>query len=741
MRSFLFVLLLLPVLADAALVIDGRIDEAEWQQAQRFDRFVSVQPLTGTEAPADRRAEALLLSTPDGIAVAIRAWHPASLPQTRARMRRDAGEQVDRFNFMVDFNGDGRTGYDFTVTTAGDVMDEVISNENSFKSDWDGVWQHAVADFDGGYAVELLIPWSIAPMAGSSAPTRTIAVYFDRVIAATGERFAYPDASYQRARFVSDFARIEVPQFRQQSFAVTPYAVALHDSIGGDTRYKSGGDLFWKPTGDHQFALTINPDFGQVESDQLVVDFSAVETFFTDKRPFFTENHSAFAVSHPLAELFYTRRVGGVADDGSGAAAIDYAIKGNGSIGRFGYGVFSASEAGEGGRDFHLLRATHGSEQLNLGFTHGVTERPVHDRQAQVSAVDALWRPSASWLVRPLFVHSEIEQAGQRRRGHGGGVVADWDLPGPWRQQYFALWSDADLQLNDLGYQARNDFRQFEWETGYRRVELPAASAYSSHDWEFELLHRENTAGLRLLQSASLYRSSSRRNGSSQFAGLRWNRPAFDDLLSRGNGALHTQGGPAAWFEHVQPRNGDGRLGWAWYIESFPNAIAGRSVLAGVRPRWHVNDHFDVDLGLYRRHQSDWLLWQGGREFGSFAADRAELFSNLNWFIGERNELRVKLQAIAIDARALQARRLLPDGRMADSDAPLEDFRLRNLGFQLRYRYKLGKLSDFYAVYSRGGYAVDDSRGGLGDTLGDTFSLRDNDQILLKIAYRFEPFR
>lgn len=125
-------------------------------------------------------------------------------------------------------------------------------------------------------------------------------------------------------------------------------------------------------------------------------------------------------------------------------------------------------------------------------------------------------------------------------------------------------------------------------------------------------------------------------------------------------------------------------------------------------------------------------------ELRARCTQRAELFSNLNWFIGEKQELRVKLQAIAIGASARQARRLLPGGNLIDSDAPLGDFQLRNLGFQDRYRYSLDRLSDIYAVYGRGGFALDDEQRGLNDTLTDVFSLKDDHQLLLKIAYRFE---
>lgn len=725
---------LVPGLAQA-VTIDGVLDPDEWAGAHHFEHFVSVQPLTGAPAPDDRRAEAYLKSTPEGIAVAIRAWHPADVSQARSRMQRDGRDAVDRMNFMIDFDADGRVAYDFAITTAGDVTDEVISNENVSNLDWDGAWKHAVADFQGGYVSEFLIPWSTAQMRNSSAPTRTIGVYFDRVMVATGQRFGYPEASFTRPRFVSDFTRIEIDQFPQSQLAVTPYLQGMRDQIEGGIHAKAGADIFWKPSGDHQFAVSLSPDFGQVESDDLVVDFSNVEVFFTDKRPFFTDNQSYFELQNNLGTLFYTRRVGANDD-------IRAAVKGNGSFGHFGYGVFAAQEEGVGGRDFSLVRTTYDAGPLDLGLSRSRTRQQASGRVADVTAVDARWQPDAHWLVRPLLMQSESHTQGRPQRGKAAGVTIDWDMPGPWRQQYFANYSSRDFELNDLGFQSRNDFRYFEWESGYRQDNLPAGSPYASHDWEIELVSNQTIAGRTLRRSLTVQRYSELRDGGNLSAFVRWRMPAWDDRITRGNGIVPLQSGPQLYVARSRPRQGEGRFAWEWSVNAFPNAVSGFTVIAGVQPRWHANDHFDVDIGLFVTHQSDWLLWQEGRELGSFKTRRAEVSSKLNWFIDDRQELRVKLQTIAIAAKAGQARRLVDD-RLLDSAAGIADFNLRNLGFQIRYRYKLGMLSDIFAVYSRGGLAVDEAlpgtpAPGLDETFTDVFSLRDTDQILLKIAYRFE---
>jgi hypothetical protein len=726
--------------AQAAIVVDGEIGDAEWEGAQHFADFRETQPLSGSPAPADLHTEAWLKSTPEGIAVAIRALQPMTVARTAPRVQRDFDAQVDRVNFMVNFNADGGNGFDFTVSASNDISDETIAQENQFNKDWDGNWQHAVKTDEAGYHYEMLVPWHIASMKPGADGRRRIAVYFDRVIAATGQRFATPSASFTRPRFVSDFQSIEVDDHPASLLAITPYVVTSADLKHSSQDIKAGADLFWKPNGNHQFAATLHPDFGQVESDQLVVNFDAIETFYTDKRPFFTENQAAFQSSWPGGDLFYTRRVGSTADDGSGAGEIKAAVKGNGRFGDFGYGFFAADESGDAGRSFYLARGSHQSPKHELSLLQTHVDRPFLDRTADVSAINSRWKPNAEWLINTAVHASDVAVGDQHQRGLGGGVVADWDMPGPWRQQYYFTRVDKDVNVNDLGFQDRNNFRLFEWESGYRQDQLPADSMFSSHSWEYELVSLHNLEGFRLRDSATVQRYSETRDGGNMFGFLRYGLDPFDDLISRGNGPIRINGGWSMFFERFKPRQENSLVDWYANIEAFPlRAASGYGFSGGLQPKFHPSDTLDVDIGLFAAHQSDWLVWQQGSEFGSFRQKRLDLTSNLNWFINDKQELRLKLQSIAIDARAKQARRIGADHHLVDSTGTIDDFNVRNFGFQLRYRYKLGALSDVFAVYSRGGFALDEQRGEAMDLLGDSFSLRDDDQFLVKVAYRFEP--
>jgi len=103
-----------------------------------------------------------------------------------------------------------------------------------------------------------------------------------------------------------------------------------------------------------------------------------------------------------------------------------------------------------------------------------------------------------------------------------------------------------------------------------------------------------------------------------------------------------------------------------------------------------------------------------------------------------RHELRLKLQAIGLDAQLRQAYRVDSNGNSIPTDEPVSDFSVSNLGIQLRYRYELAPLSYLYIVYGRGGFEQNETAPGSGEVVRDSFELRDDEQLLIKLSYRFE---
>ncbi len=725
-----------------AVTIDGTIDPAEWKDARHITDFRQTQPLTGK--PAQYPVDAWVLATPDGLAVAIRVSQPPGVARTEQRVQRDFRDNVDRVNVNVDFNGDGRTGYNFAVASTGAIDDEVITNESQFNQDWDGIWQHAVSRDAQGWSAEILIPWYTAPMHRAVGGKRTIGINIDRVIAATGERVAWPAVSYTQARYLSAFEHMQVPDYNQSLLAVTPYASTLYDNVRHRGSFTEGADVFWKPNGQFQLTATLNPDFGQVESDDLVVNFGATETYFSDKRPFFTENQGIFnfGLLDDNSQLVYTRRVGGPADDGNGAGDIVAAGKANGSIGTASYGVLAAQERGPDGRNFAAARVTNdfGDQSLGMLLTH--VDRPFLDRDATVLGVDHHWHPSPKLTVWTNLVGSDIVQSGARKTGYGATILADYEMQDGWRQQWLGMHFDDRLQVNDFGYLARNNFDYAHWEVRKRISDLPADSRYSDHDWHFRFDALDNDdRHLTLRRELRVNRTSDLRDGSNEFAQVNIDSAGYDDLLTRGHGALRLPPSVNLHFDRTTRRQGNSS--YQMQAEIYTGGLDGPGVRrlgydAKFVQTWYVGDTLNLYAGLYHEHTPDWLIWQRDNLIGRFDQRTLELDGGFNWGISERQELRLKLQAIGLDAQLRQGYRVAANGNAVASSEAIGDFGLRNLGVQVRWRYELAPLSYIYVVYGRGGFALDEDTHDATAQLGNSFSLRDSDQLLVKVNYRFD---
>ena len=727
-----------------AIEVDGVVSPGEWDQARHLTDFRLTQPLS--REPAPYPTEAWVMATPEGLAIGWRNTQPASVPRTRQRSQRDQGGAADRVNLYVDFDGDGRTGYNFTLLLSGSIVDATITNENQFNGDWDGDWRHATSEEGDTWSAEILLPWHIAPMQEPEGDVRTIGISLDRVVGVTGERMSWPAIGFNEQRFLSVLEEIQVPRYSQALLAITPYVVGLADLVGSDADFDAGADLFWKPNGQFQLSATINPDFGQVESDNLVVNFGAIETFFSDRRPFFTENQGFFDVPFGglgnANRLLYTRRVGGPADDGSGAGDVTAAAKVNGSFGDLQYGVFAANEGGAAGRDFQAVRATRQFGAHGLGAMATRVDRPFLDREAMVYEADHSWGNDA-WSIRTTAVLSSVDVQGTQVDDSGVQMRIDRDHGNGWRQQLFLLHLGDALQLNDFGFLERNDFNYARYDLARRVTDLPEASSYASHDWHFAVSRRENDSGLHIADAWAVQRRSERRDGGNEFFEVGGWTPGYDDLVTRGNGPVKLPERVILFAERLRPR-GDGRWNLYGNMRYFAEGLEGGdqgAVSAYFEPTYHASDTLSFGVGLELQHDPDWLLWQHDNLVGTFRSDMVFANAGVTWLVDQKQELRVRLEALGLDARASQAFRVQDDGTPLAVDEPLEDFALRNLGFQVRYRYELAPLSYLYVAYVRGGSLYEQGMGpfdSAGRLLADAFDLRDSEQLLVKLSYRFE---
>ncbi len=301
--------------------IDGRLSEDIWSLAPVATGFVQREPVEG--APAEQRTEVRILFDASAVYVGARMFD--SDPETIADqlVRRDDEGQYDYFEVAFDPNRDRRTGYLFRVSAANVQRDEYLSDDSEMDEAWNAVWTSAVQHDSLGWTAELRIPLSQMRYEASDGE-QTWGVNFRRRRLRTNEETHFALVSRLQDGIVSQFATLEGVQITRASQLVEfrPYVLSqayTAPSEQGDPFF-DGSDLSSRTGVDFSYGLgaqftldaTINPDFGQVEADPAVINLTAFETRFDERRPFFVEDAQVFDFSLSAGQdLYYSRRIGG----------------------------------------------------------------------------------------------------------------------------------------------------------------------------------------------------------------------------------------------------------------------------------------------------------------------------------------------------------------------------------------------------------------------------------------------
>ena len=313
----------------APIIIDGRLDEADWSRSVPASNFSQVTPTPG--APASYRTEAHALYDRGALYVGVRMLD--SFPDSIARQlaRRDATDiYSDWLHVAIDSYFDRRTAFRFSVTPAGVQSDAFLFNDVEADPLWDAVWASATSIDSSGWSAELRIPLSqirfSLPKDGTS-PRWGFNVA--RTIARTGEDSRWSPTPPAQPGIVSRYGdlvgldsltaprRLEVIPYVSSRLTRAPgdRSNPFYDPSEGSARI--GADVRYGLPRGLTLTATISPDFGQVEVDPAVVNLSAFEVFFPERRPFFLEGVDIFRFGGTVtfndnnpSNFFYTRRIG-----------------------------------------------------------------------------------------------------------------------------------------------------------------------------------------------------------------------------------------------------------------------------------------------------------------------------------------------------------------------------------------------------------------------------------------------
>jgi hypothetical protein len=317
------------VRATGAIHIDGVLDEAAWKDAPVADDFMESYPNVGAR-PSDR-TEVRVLYDDNALYVGVRMFDSQPKLIAAQLARRDAtGIYSDWLHLMVGTYYDHRTAYRFSVNPLGVKKDVLEYNDNSEDVNWDAVWDVATRVDSLGWVAEYRIPFSQLRFASAEPPGGRIwDIQIMRDIARRNERDSWAPWTQQSPGFVSSFGeltgvdsipaphRLEVLPYVSAGLTRAPGSSADPFFRSNDTKFAGGADVKYGLSNGLTLTATVNPDFGQVEVDPAVVNLTAFETFFPEKRPFFLEGSDIFAFGtvqrnndYNSQYYFYSRRIG-----------------------------------------------------------------------------------------------------------------------------------------------------------------------------------------------------------------------------------------------------------------------------------------------------------------------------------------------------------------------------------------------------------------------------------------------
>jgi hypothetical protein len=755
----------------AQIKIDGKLDEPSWQGAPIINALVIIDPDTLADTPwaTDVRA----FYTDKGLYVGIYNEQPEDTIVERLSPR-DGSVSRDGNFITLDPTGTGLFGYWFGVNLGGSLQDGTVLPERQFSRQWDGPWNGAAARAEGGWSTEFFIPWSMMTMPEVTAARQGLGFYVSRSVAYIDQRWAFPGLPDTKPAFLSTLQQLEIEGITpSKQFNIFPYASTSYDNVstGGKDTYKAGADIFWRPTSNVQISTTLNPDFGNVEADNVVVNLTAIEPFFPERRAFFLEGVEIFNTS-PRSQsggdngapvtLINTRRIGaqpiatGINDfaltdiEKNQPTEIIGALKVIGQNGKIRYGTLAAFEEDtllEGeingdpfsteqtGRDFGVARVlyedTSTGARRSVGWLGTVIQHPQLDAITQ--GVDAHYlSKTGKWNTDLQLLYSDVDN----KQGSGAFVDVGY-VPAQGRRHSLAFdYFSDDLDINDFGFLQRNDLIGGRY--AYDRTESDV-EGLRSRQTDLRWVQYYNKDQLLVRAGALASQELQFTNNNFLFYELSFFPERWDDINSGGNGNYKIDD---RFRTGVFYGTNDAKaLSIGAGTQYSDEALGGHTMQYTMELRWQPTDRFSAVAEVEFQDREGWLLQEDDREFTTFDARRWSPNLELDFFLSARQQFRITAQWAGI--KAFEEERWLVPTEDGDLEQDFttgandnRDFSISRLTFQARYRWEIAPLSDLFVVYTRGSNVDSRPDDGFEDLARSSWSERLVDIFVVKLRYR-----
>ena len=747
----------------ADIKIDGHLDEPAWENLQIFDQMKVDRPDTLATPPY--KSEFRIFYTEKGVYASYDLEQPQDTIVKRFAVRDEFDLSRDTVSFALDTSGNGQYGYWVSISIGDVQRDGTMLPEREFSGKWDGAWYGATQLTDRGWSAEFFLPWSQVAMPKQQG-VRRIGIHTSRLVAHLDESWSWPTLPESQPLFLSRLQPLEVTGIDpKKQWSFFPFTSSTYDRIDNDVQYKAGFDVFWRPSSNLQLTATANPDFGSVEMDDVIVNFTANETFFPEKRLFFQEAQDIFnTTSRSEAHhgqkmtVVNTRRIGArprpptLPPDVSLSTREEIqpsdllgAIKMTGQLGTFRYGILAAIEDEskfvaedllffQDGRDFGALRVLyedkHRAAYRGLGFISTIVAHPETD--ATVHGID-FHRLSTSgiWNIEGQFLYSDLDKTGS---GIGGFTDIAYRPRQGVKHTFKLTTFDDKLDFNDLGFQIRNDITAIQYSPEWIISDLTRIRNLRANGF---VRYAENGEGFRINTAVGGYLDLTLNNLHSVGTYLKFSPNRFDDRNSFGNGTFEIEGERSinVWYR-TNPAKSIYTSIRAQYLTE---AIGGYSVQVKTEIEWRPKHNITLHLEASYRDRNNWLLHQEGRNFTTFNGGQWQPKFSLDYFPSAKQRFRVILHWAGIRAYEDEFY-TLPEGstKLIAGPKPLgltDNFNISQLNFQVRYRWQIAPMSDLFIVYTKA-----DSRKMSDDKFETLFRNSWNmplgDQLVVKLRYR-----
>lgn len=298
-------------------VIDGVLDDHCWAAACRLTEvFTAFRPRV--DSPMSEATGIRVLYDEEMLYFGLHMYDADPFGIPRPAGPRDEDIPTDRVLIYLDTFHDKANCFIFSVTVGGAQMDSRLTSVGGDDRDWDAVWSSAVAVNDSGWAAEIALPFSA--LRYPSLQEQTWGINFGRTINRTNEGGYLFRMKERGGMDISCFGELtglrQLP--RISGIELRPFAAGRFRFNNGDPWRENlwgsaGMDIKLPLSMNSVMDITVNPDFGQVESDADQGSISHWAPWLAEKRPFFMEGTDIF---HMPFDMFYSRSMGSVAWNG-----------------------------------------------------------------------------------------------------------------------------------------------------------------------------------------------------------------------------------------------------------------------------------------------------------------------------------------------------------------------------------------------------------------------------------------